>query len=80
MSIIKGQETTNGGIDVKNGKLLCTMGGTVSWYDTMENSIENPQEIENRTTIVSRNSNSGDISKGNETTIIFIILLQFMAY
>ena len=36
---------------------------------TMENSMEVPQKIKNRTTILSRNASPGCLSKGNKITI-----------
>ena len=37
--------------------------------DTMENSLEFPQKVKNRTTIWSSNSTSGNTSKGRENTM-----------
>lgn len=40
---------------VKKRERLCTAGGNVNWYTTMENNTKNPQKIEFRTTIWSTN-------------------------
>ena len=37
---------------------------------TIKNSMEDPQKIKNRTTVQSRNSTSGSISKGTKTIAI----------
>ena len=42
--------------------------------DTVENSMEIPQKISNRTTVWSSNSTSGYIFKGNEIIILKIYL------
>ena len=47
---------------IKDSKCWCI--GTV----TMENSVEDFQNIKSRTNVWSRNSNSGNISKGNKNT------------
>ena len=46
-----------------------TVVGNVNWCNTMENSMEFPREIKNRTTIWSSNSTSGYLSQGNKITI-----------
>ena len=30
---------------------LCTIGGNVNWYTTVENGVEFPQKVKNKTTI-----------------------------
>ena len=47
---------------------LCTVAGTVIGTATMENSMEVPQKIKNRTTIQSSNSTSGYLSEENKNT------------
>ena len=49
MASIKKKEITNAGRDVEKRELLWTVGGNVNWYSTMENSVEDPQKIKNRT-------------------------------
>ena len=45
------QKITSVGKDVEKGKLLYTVDEDVNWYMHMENSMEMPQKIKNRTTI-----------------------------
>ena len=47
--------------------MLC--GGNVNWSNTMENNIEVPQKIKNRSKMCSSNSMSGLIPEGNEHRI-----------
>ena len=61
----KRQETT--GCSEKGTLVLC--GRSVNWSNTMENNIEVPQKIKNRSNIWSSNSISGLIPKGNEHSI-----------
>ena len=68
MAITKRQEITNAGMDMQKRKPLCTIVGLLTYTSTMENSMEVPQKIKNRTTIWSSNSTSGNISKGNKNT------------
>ena len=39
------------GKDVEKSELLYTVGGNLTWCDAMENRMELPQKIKNRTTI-----------------------------
>ena len=56
---------------------LYTVGGIIIGIDTMENSMEVPQNFKNRTTTWSSNSTSGYITEGNEITILKISALPW---
>ena len=62
MTVIK-KITTSVGEDVAKREPLCAADAS-----TMENSMEVPQKIKNRTTIWSSNSNSGYLSEQNKNT------------
>ena len=59
MDSIKKDKKKNVVDDVKKRELLCIVGGNGTGAATIENYTEFPQEIENRTTIWSRNSTFG---------------------
>ena len=46
----KNQKITSVGEDGKT-ETLCTVGGNVKWYSTMENTMEITQIIKNRNTV-----------------------------
>ena len=73
----KRQVITRVGKDVETREFICTIDGNVNWWTIMENSMEFPQKIKNRTNILSNNSTPGYNSKGNESTILKRYL-QFM--
>ena len=45
------QETTGVAVDVERGEPSYTVGRNASWYSTLENSMEVPQKVKNRTTL-----------------------------
>ena len=55
----KRQEITNVGEDVKRREPSHTVGENINWYSHMENSMEFPKKIKNRTAIWSRSSVHG---------------------
>ena len=57
------------GKDMEKREPSCTFGGNANGGTaTMENSMEVPQKIKNKTTILSSNFTSGYLSKENENT------------
>lgn len=69
MVIIKKTRNKNTGEDGEKRESLCTVRRNVNWCTTMENILEVPQKIQNRTTIASNNATSEYISKGNGITM-----------
>ena len=67
MAIIN-KETTRVGEDVERRELSYTAGGVQTGAATMENSMEIPQKIKDRTTIWSSYSTAGYLSKELENT------------
>ena len=63
MVIIKRQEITKSDDNLEKREPLYTISTL-----TMENSMEVPQEIKKRTTILSSNSTSGNTIEGNKNT------------
>ena len=59
----KRQEITSVGEDVEKREPLCTVDGNVNGVATVENSVEVPQRIKNRTAIWSSHSTSGYMKK-----------------
>ena len=55
------QETTNVGEDVEKGEPSCTVGGNVNWYSTLENCVEVPQRVKNRSALPPSNCTVGDL-------------------
>ena len=51
MAIIKNLQTINGGEGAEKREHSYTVGGNVNWYTSMEDSMEVPQNIKNRTII-----------------------------
>ena len=51
LATIKSLPITNSEEGVEKRKPSYTVGGNVSWYSTMENSMEVPQKGKNRVTI-----------------------------
>ena len=69
MVIIKKTRNKNTGEDGEKRESLCAVRRNVNWCTTMENILEVPQKIQNRTTIASNNATSEYISKGNGITM-----------
>ena len=68
MAIIKKTWKTSVGKDVEKREPLCTIGKNANFAATMENSMEVPQKIKNRTITWSSNSTSGYLCEENENT------------
>ena len=52
---------------------ICTVGGSVNWYNTLENNMEFPQEIKSRATIWLRTPTSGylqNLRYADDTTLM----------
>ena len=69
MAIIKKTRNKSVGKDVEKREPLCTVGGDANGgAATMENSMEVPQKLKNRTTIPSSNFTLEYLSKENKNT------------
>ena len=56
---------TGVGTDVDKGEPSCTVGGNRNWCShTLENNLEVPQKVKNRTTLQSSNCTIQYLSKG----------------
>ena len=64
----KRQQITSVGKDVEKKEHSCTVGRIENLCNTMENTMDVPQKIKNRTAIQSRNSTSGCCSEENKNT------------